>query len=432
MRKNDEMTGAVHTHGWFSNRKKLIVLISILLLCLVMNVISSYVLQANKQNELNKLPESDISLAAADENITVSLKKSARWVDITQGIAEVTLEQQGTKFEEGKDVIVIVDMSSSMTFIRRFVDEIRTDRTWNETFKTTKNIDWRDAGWQFCDCVNPDHWTSGGKHYYAGKGSGAQDDYKYNKGCKDRFQVTMEAVNSFTNKFLNAHTENEIALIGFNETANRAENNNYGTYFVSGQSGINTVKSKLNTMYDNLNLQTHYSDAMDTAKKMIAKRRSEGVNKDTYILFLTDGAPTQGKNGQDEAKELKRDYPDVKIYGIGIADTPVGDYDKYLKPIATSDKTYLIVEKVSELTKQLEDISSKLSYAAVDATLTDTISQYFDYYVDASHPTTPSASLSADGRTLSWSIPEVPETWQTYKFYIKIKDQYVPRILGHK
>ena len=417
--------------------KKVIIsaILILTILSLGISLISGQSVRMFKENEMQKMDTSEVQTRAAGDDVRVSLTKSAQWVDISQGIAKVTLTQQGTQAEYGNDVIIVVDMSGSMTFLRPFFDR-RPEYDENGHYDNTPNINGPGTGWRFSACTNPDHYTSKGKHYYNPKNaSGEEDDYDYDHGCTDRFQVAMNSVMTFAELFLSEkNTKNKVALIGFNAEENRDENDGYGTYFTNNLTRIN---NRINKMYENLNKGTDYGDAMSAASAMLAERKAElGAEfdkKKTYVLFLTDGVPSPtSATGIPEARNLKNTYKNTTVYAIGIGNQEDEDFaDKYLKDIASSEETCIRIEQESELVDKFEDIAHSLVYVGKDVTLEDNISTYFDYYEDETHQPSPTPS-SARGQVIQWKEAEIPEQAKTYTFYIKIKDQYVPRHMADK
>ena len=419
--------------------KKVIVsaILILTILSLGISLFSRQSIRLVKEDEMQKMDTSEVQTRAAGDDVRVSLTKSAQWVDISQGIAKVTLTQQGTQAEYGNDVIIVVDMSGSMTFLQPFFDR-RPEHDENGHYDDTPNINGPGTGWRFSACTNPEHYTDDGRHYYRPNSATSgqeEDDYDYDHGCTDRFQIAINSVSTFAELFLHEdNTKNEVALIGFNAEENREENDGYGTYFTNSISRLN---NRINRMYENLNKGTDYGDAMSAASAMLAERKAElGAEfdkKKTYVLFLTDGVPSPSSaTGIPEARNLKNTYKNTTVYAIGIGNQEDEDFaDKYLKDIASSEDTCIRIEQESELVDKFEDIAHSLVYVGKDVTLEDNISSYFDYYEDWTHQPSPTPS-SVSGQKIQWEEEEIPERAKTYTFYIKIKDQYVPRHMANK
>ena len=89
--------------------KKVIVSIILILtsISIAISLISGQSVRMFKENEMQKMDTSEIQTRAAGDDVRVSLTKSAQWVDISRGIAKVTLTQQGTQAEYGNDVIIV-------------------------------------------------------------------------------------------------------------------------------------------------------------------------------------------------------------------------------------------------------------------------------------------------------------------------------------
>lgn len=341
----------------------------------------------------------------------VVLDKKAEWVDKENGIAKVSLSVESEPIVRPADVVLLVDRSNSMTF--------------------SSPYDISGQNGIYSKCMNQTHWKDG-KHYYNPNEAGAltiQNLYQKEKGCTDRFDVTIDAVNEFLDTFFAYSNENRVAFVSFCENTNAKYNLDFTNQkeLISceeeGQKGI------IQKAQEHIDGGTNYTAGLQAVKGYI-QRRNEKESGDktknsrpTYVIFLTDGKPTNGNNGIAVANELKD--MGVIVYSVGIGELQ----NDYLGQIATPSQTqeyYRSVNSASELNGFYEKVATRIYNAGTDAVITDVIGKDFDYYEDEEHMPNIVPTLkpydSEDGKTIEWKQKEIVKEKQTYEFYIKLKE----------
>ncbi len=339
----------------------------------------------------------------------VSFGKTAEWVDKENGIAKVTLSVEAEPMIRPADVVLLVDRSASMTFSRNSWDLSGQDGVYSK-------------------CMNAAHWKDG-KHYYDTSDIGIlemQDRYDKDNGCTDRFDITIDAVSKFLDTFYEYSEENRVAVVTFCGQSSA----NYNLDFTTDRTQILNDEGTgiIQQAQKNIGSGTSYSAGFSAVQKFIEDRnlRETGdKNKNsrpTYVIFLTDGKPTDGNQGITIANTLKE--KGMIVYAIGIDQVS----DTYLKQIATSSYTqeyYRAVTSASELTGFYDKIASRVNNAGTNARITDVIGNDFEYYEDETHQPTATPVLlpkdSSDGKTIQWEQKELLDGIKQYEFYIRLK-----------
>lgn len=341
----------------------------------------------------------------------VVLDKKAEWIDKENGIAKVSLSVESEPIVRPADVVLLVDRSNSMTF--------------------SSPYDISGQNGIYSKCMNQAHWKNG-KHYYNPNEAGAltiQNLYQKEKGCTDRFDVTIDAVNEFLDTFFAYSNENRVAFVSFCENTSAKYNLDF-----TNQKALISCKEEgkegiIQKAQEHIDGGTNYTAGFQTVKEYIQKRnKKESGNetknsRPTYVIFLTDGKPTNGNNGVAVANELKD--MGVIVYSVGIGELQ----NEYLSQIATPSQTqeyYRSVNSANELNGFYEKVANRIYNAGTDAIITDVIGKDFDYYEDEKYMPNVVPTLkpydSKDGKTIEWKQKEIVKEKQTYEFYIKLKE----------
>ena len=246
---------------------------------------------------------------------------------------------------------------------------------------------------------------------------------------KTRMDVAIDAAQKFVDQLLPSDTLNKLAVIGFagNNQSGGANDNTAIKVATSLTNDAATLKSKISTMQ--ANDATNYSAALQKAYAIL-NARSEKDSRPAYVIFISDGAPgwsgqsanNPNWNGTVQAADLEG--AGVTIYAIGIE---MSGNASALTAISSQDKAgnelYQNVtdgDMETQLPNILKDLANQINKtpAGQNAVLTDVVdTSKFDIrtYSD-------DLALAEDGKTLTWTIGDIPEEEQTVTIKVKAKD----------
>ena len=303
----------------------------------------------------------------------VVASKKAEWIDQDGGIGKITVDVGGVPIRKGADVVLVIDVSGSMS--NRYAQAF-----------TEKEAYAKEASMKTIETLLNDP--------------------------KDNNRV---AVTSF---------------YGFQGPTVPLQTSSGKDYLFTAVKGMLCGGSN-----------TNYKIGLNSAKNILdqAKENESDISRwptrPRYIIFISDGVPTGGNNGTDEAKKIKADG--VTIYTIGVEiDKNVND--NFLKPLATDADHALLLTDASQIKGVLADITNNIASAATDAIFTDTMSEYFDAMTESeltsynednntNYTNSEEVSVSEDGQTVNIGVGNVtknttPGNRKRYEFYIKVTE----------
>ena len=230
---------------------------------------------------------------------------------------------------------------------------------------------------------------------------------------KTRIEWSKEALSEFSNKIYNAAPDSKIALVTFGSAAENTNN----TYIQCGLTD-KANKEKLRNSIQSLVANGEGTNFSAGLKKAIEVVKSTGsINRDTFIIFVTDGEP-YGGNGIEEAKEL-RAMNNVKTYGIGIgisSDTA----KKNIKNICGEDN-YSAINSGADFNKVYSNIFKDIvNYTNENIVCTDTISKYFKLVQNQNL----GENVNIEGNSIRWNIGTMRSGTNSLKIKVQLKDEY--------
>ncbi|MBQ1208018.1 MAG: VWA domain-containing protein, partial [Lachnospiraceae bacterium] len=242
--------------------------------------------------------------------------------------------------------------------------------------------------------------------------------------------VRMDAAIAVSKEFASSILDiegNQIAVIGFAHQNNDGGADDTGAIKVAQEltDNLDVVKSKIDSM--DANGGTNYSAALQEAYNYLYARSN--ADKENYVIFISDGAPGRSGesfndrnwNGADQVAALKK--AGITVYTVGIAlDTSAANYLKSMASEKQSDHFINVTgdDYQDQLSDILEQWAEKIKTvpAGKNAVMTDivdtdkfTIEDYDD-----------GLTLAADGKTLTWSIGNIPEETATITITVSAKD----------
>ena len=235
-------------------------------------------------------------------------------------------------------------------------------------------------------------------------------------GSFDRMMVQMESALNLTKLTLEADPNNTVAVTTFAGSVVSDVN------FTNDLSIIETVLAN-HDGHDN----TRWGDGLNQALTNLNARVD--TNKTSYVIFITDGLPTDGNNGLNKANQIKNETNAI-IYSIGIQSNAL---DK-LTPLATSPEHAYDAVDSTDFINYIDKITKDIIMQP-KGTLVEVISDQFDFYIDATHPfvigdevyttfeSIPDNLL--DKQTFTLNMEQIDSEGKRINFYTKAKEELV-------
>ena len=402
----------------------------------------------------------------------VELSKSARWTDIEDGYAELTIAEKDTSDYANipVDYIVVLDRTRTMSL---------SNATWEEgSYAGITN--------ENSPCINRNHfyykggirlwlldyytgfdYTSGSwfngnlpgganswikRHYNA---AGDEIDTSYANGCQDRLTMAKRAINELVDQIAadNANVpsgkiKSRIAFWSFaggiNEDDYYRKRGLYNyTPWTENYASVKTAVSNVKTYAG-----TYYWESLKLIRDMITERNrtdQEHTNVYTKVIFLSDGlcGDYPGGNGQSMdtvramANQIKS-LPNTELFTIAIGMPSGSDGARFLAELATqkADGTYTASlwqdlsfsgEDNSALAKTLFRIHEKAGeIQASDKVLTDQIETKYWEPVEVVSADGGTSAVTLDKTTgkLTWNVPEGAGQTYSCTVRLKLRDEY--------
>ncbi len=403
----------------------------------------------------------------------VELSKSARWTDIEDGYAELTITEKDTSDYSNipVDYIIILDRTRTMSL---------SGETWEQG-------GYSDIVNENSPCINPNHYYYKGGislnlvDYYTGVdrmsgvwfdnlpggagswtkrhygSSGQQIGVSYENGCQDRLTMARQAVCELVDQIAadNAGVpEGKIkSRIAFWSFADGTYHGGYDPYRERGlynytpwTEDYNAVKKAVGEVKTYSG--TYYYESLSEVYNMITQRnRTDEERKDVYtkIIFISDGIC--GDNLEDShhsseevqalAKQIKA-LPNTDLFTIAIGMPSESEGAEFLAEMATqkSDGTYTANfwqnlsfsgGTGSALAQTLFSIHDKAGeIKAADKVLTDQIeTEYWEpVEVVSADGGTSAVTLDKNTGKITWKVPEgAGQIWRC-TIRLKLKDKY--------
>ncbi|MDO5445445.1 MAG: VWA domain-containing protein [Eubacteriales bacterium] len=178
--------------------------------------------------------------------------------------------------------------------------------------------------------------------------------------------------------------ENKVAFTGFAKEGKSITNGSWSD------------KSTAKAISFTADGATNYAAGLQNAVTMLSNSAVVNDGKRKVMIFISDGAPTYYNKGLDSTNtggaqnytdddtakwtavaidQFRQRYPDVEIYTIGI-----GDFNPfYLNRLSTSGTTFTS-SNFSEIKDELDNIITKGVGHYSNLKVTDTLSDYVDFY----------------------------------------------------
>ena len=223
-----------------------------------------------------------------------------------------------------------------------------------------------------------------------------------------RIYIAKEAARNFARKILAANEDgtksnNRVSVVSFNTYSNKRCDLKNSDNLESVISAINAIGGSNN----NPSGGTNYDAGVEQAKNILeSAKNADGYNRSQAVLFMSDGAPTNGYNGTYDfnnnisysefgnAMKAHTYSTDVKnlgatmyTVGFGLADSNYftkAQCETVLRDwMASGTECFKSVKTASELNDTFQNIAAAIKKAGTEATLTDTIGPAFELQMAA-------------------------------------------------
>lgn len=381
----------------------------------------------------------------------VFLGKSAKWEDIEEGTALLTLTQRSTSdwSDNPSDYIIVLDRTVSMV-----VD-------YTKVYGTNKD----DLGFASSVCLNPEHYykyngqkvslidyghgyyTSSGKYFstesYMGNleeiwnehydASGKKIAPRVYNGCTDRLTIAQNSIKDILDvlekqnqKQLDGGLKNRVMYWSF--SGSNDLNNGLWNEVPEFTEDMTAVK---NAVKYEAYPGTYFYRSFEQILNKLNEKQKDQVHKDvpTKVIFISDGI-LYDKNPDEITKladKIKK-MANTKIYTILIGDSKDSEAGKVLEKYASGSECFATVTSdwnvfVNTLTAIQQD---QFEIKATEKVVTDQIdTRYWEVIGDPILEKGNGTAVFDENKTiLTWKLPEEAEKTYTCKVRLKLKDEY--------
>ena len=374
-----------------TNLKRVLSLVCALALCIGMLPMSA--LAADPENTY-----SDKETAQKETGVTAGKALT----DNGDGTYTITLSVQGYTEEDSEttelpaDIVLVVDTSNSM--------DMRVGRR-------------QCGGTQFSPVryglIEGYECNSCGEFYWNNPGTCT------NMIDINRLDVAKAAASEFVGGLLDTGTDVKIGLYDFS--------------YVNSSTNISLTNDRdiLMNGIENIDLPDDYYDGgtdYDVGLSGAEDILKQGdIDRQKFIVFLSDGQPDAGSGGVSYANRLKENG--VTIFSVGIDTGSSGNAADALKNIASEDANrnkYFYAassdgssgDALTDILDQIRKTIESSVNAGTNAVMTDVINT--DYFELVGQPQ--GVDVSRDNSTLTWDIGDITKDEKTVSFTVRLKE----------
>ena len=271
------------------------------------------------------------------------------------------------------DIVLVVDTSTSMN------DPVSTER---------------------CGCASFTPKSSGRKKVWVCDECGTEYRQKPQQ-CdawitRNRLDVAKDAASQFVSGLFDASSNVKIGLYDFSGT-NRTK--------VALTDNENTLLSAIDGLYMPVwGDGTNYTLGLKGAENIL---QGSEAGRQKFVVFLSDGEPSWGEDGENEAQRLKNDGVTIFTVGIDVDNAAkralqrISSGEKYCFTATTDGGSEALNAVLAEIQKVIESTIN----AGTDAVMTDVINtQYFELVENSASQ---GLEVSNNNGTLTWNIGDI-------------------------
>ena len=375
--------------------RRLLSWVCVLALCMSLLPVTALASGTNNGSAENTYNDKESAQTATD----VTANKTV--TDNENGTYTVTLSVQGytdsstTTKDLPADIVLVVDTSTSMN-----------DRVGSKVCGCTKFTE------------HTSHWI--GTYYTCDECDDVYYEDNLPKSCTNeihinRLDVAKDAAKTFVNGLLDSSNDVRIGLFDFSGS-NRTN--------VALTNSRQTLIEEIEDLYTpDWGDGTYYNVGLKGASNILKKSSND---RQKFVVFLSDGEPSDRGDGSQEAADLKQDGVTIFTVGIDI-DSEYDTAARALKKISSEDKEgnkYFYKASsdgdsgnaLRDILEQIKETIPSLIYAGKNAVMTDEINTESFEFVSADN------GLNHENGTLTWNIDDITGTKETVSFTIKPKE----------
>lgn len=255
------------------------------------------------------------------------------------GVAQVELGVTGVPMKQGVDIVLVLDVSTSMDDDNKLTDAKAAAKNFVENYVFAPNADGTQSNNRL-GLVTFSGYNSGWNSGYDGTGNDIQYELK-NANAKQNILDTIDRLDT------NAGTDYDFAFSGADDVLDHALDNRekYVVFMTDGAPSKYNGYTVPSTNSSTFERQVNYND-LTTAETV----KNQGVTVYTIGFAMDEG---------------NSPYDDVWFSGT--------DCQNILKKIATDDNHYINASNGQDLQEAFESIGSSLRKAGTEAVVTDEI-----------------------------------------------------------
>jgi|GEM_PF-3300757 len=344
--------------------------------------------------------------AFADTKISPELTKTAQWIDAKEGTAKITLQTKGSPIamnNPGADVVVVMDYSGSMGYDSGITKQCGSTSFTKRGFFST---------------------------YYECNSCGVTYEHRPEVCTKqvsagiNRWTLAKEALDvSLSTIIPDTKSGNQVAFVAFDSAVRKG-------YTVDATNKKNQILNLVNGLVtpapsypgDPIQKGTNYTDALNKANQYVDSfLRNSNNSKPVYVIFLSDGMPDKGSEGE-AYKQIIKNKATVYTIGLSLDNSASNVLKKYASD--PTSKHHKNVTDPSDLSDTFSDISTTITS---QVTVKDVINQEVFDVVSVGKPTSGTASLALDGKTVIWTLDNFSPAGDTLEIIIKLNKNYIDK-----
>ena len=303
----------------------------------------------------------------------VEANKDASWVDYENGIARIDLSVRGEPKQQGIDVMIVLDRSGSMS-----------DRLSGQPYPERMNV----AKTAIKEMI----------------------EYFLFAGDENRTEDTNNRVSyiSFSSEDRTPEFQPTDSAVGFRSSKDERENGDL-------EFAVNITDAFGGTFY---------TDALEKALEIISND-SYGTDRPKYMIFISDGVPSEDGYGIIQDAEELKDLG-VTIYSVAVQMSDIG----ILSAMDSDGLSVYEIDELDEISGTLHDIAQNIQNAGTDAKFTDTLSAKFEPLSlsdlsDLGLSNSDGVTIPETGKDYVINIGDITPVKQTKTFYVKVNNQYM-------
>lgn len=384
----------------------------------------------------------------------ILLGKSARWENIEQGLAELTLTEKDTSdwSDNPSDYMIILDRTRTMAiddncFWAEESDAITAAHS--VCLNPEHRYYYRNQAVRLIDYKNGYRLDNGESVHLSDYSSVQLWNYHYNasqqkirpsisNGCYDRLTLAQKSIRDILDVL---HKQNQEQLA-------QGLKNRVMYWSFSGPTyadkklhpdglwnEVPEFTEDIEAAKDKIQYQTYagtyYNNSFERILKKLEEKKKDPLYKDipTKVIFISDGLQSDADKAYtaELASKIKAE-PNTKIYTILIGNDASSEAGRLMESYASSSSCFATVNRewntfVSTITAIQQD---QFEIGAVEKVLTDKIdNRYWEIIgepiVEAGNGT---AKLDSKSSVLTWNIPAGEGKTYTCRLKLKLKEKY--------